>query len=110
MLDSARMSEHAVVMSTAGSADEANRIAEALVEQRLAACVSVLPGVRSTYRWKDAVERSDEWLLLVKTRRERFDDVARAIRDLHSYEVPEVVLLDVAGGDDRYLAWIDGSV
>jgi periplasmic divalent cation tolerance protein len=104
------MSEHAVVMSTASSADEAQRIADALVERRLAACVNVLSGVRSTYRWRDAVERADEWLLVVKTRRERFDDVARAIRELHSYEVPEVVLLDVARGDARYLAWIDASV
>jgi periplasmic divalent cation tolerance protein len=104
------MSEHAVVLSTASSADEARRIAEALVEGRLAACVNVLSGVSSTYRWKDAVERADEWLLIVKTRRERFDDVARTIRELHSYEVPEVVLLDVARGDDRYLAWIDASV
>ena len=110
MLDSDRMSEHAVVMSTASSADEAQRIADALVERRLAACVNVLSGVRSTYRWRDAVERADEWLLVVKTRRERFDDVARAIRELHSYEVPEVVLLDVARGDARYLAWIDASV
>ena len=110
MLDSARMSEHAVVISTASSADEARRIAETLVERRLAACVNVLPGLRSTYRWKDAVERADEWLLIVKTRRERFDDVAAAIREVHSYEVPEVVMLDVAGGDPRYLAWIDASL
>src|SRR5262245_22323589 len=110
MLDSGRMSEHAVVLSTASSADEARRIADALVERRLAACVNVLPGVSSTYRWKDAVERAEEWLLVVKTRRERFDDVARAIRELHSYEVPEVILLDVARGDAPYLAWIDASV
>jgi periplasmic divalent cation tolerance protein len=104
------MSEHAVVMSTASSADEAQRIADALVERRLAACVNVLPGVRSTYRWKGAIERADEWLLVVKTRRERFEEVAAAIRELHSYEVPEVVMLELTGGDPRYLAWIDASV
>jgi periplasmic divalent cation tolerance protein len=104
------MGEHAVVLSTASSAEEAAKIAEALVERRLAACVNVLSGVRSTYRWKDTVERADEWLLLVKTRRERFDDVAAAIRELHSYELPEVVMLDLAAGDARYLAWIDACL
>ncbi|HJQ97578.1 MAG TPA: divalent-cation tolerance protein CutA [Candidatus Polarisedimenticolaceae bacterium] len=104
------MGEHAVVLSTASSAEEAAKIADALVERRLAACVNVLPGVRSTYRWKDGVERADEWLLLVKTRRARFDEVAAAIRELHSYELPEIVLLDIAGGDPRYLAWIDASL
>jgi periplasmic divalent cation tolerance protein len=104
------MGEHAVVISTASSADEASRIASALVERRLAACVNVLPAVRSTYRWKDAVEHADEWMLLVKTRRERFDDVAAAIRALHSYELPEIVMLDIAAGDPSYLSWIDACL
>jgi periplasmic divalent cation tolerance protein len=104
------MGEHAVVVTTAGSEDEARRIASALVERRLAACVNVMPRIHSTYRWKDAIEHAEEWMLLVKTRRERFDEVAAAIRELHSYELPEVVMLDVAGGDPRYLAWIDACL
>ena len=104
------MGEHAVILSTASSEDEARRIASALVERRLAACVNVLPKIHSTYRWKDAVERAEEWMLVVKTRRERFDEVARTIRELHSYELPEVVMLDLAGGDPRYLAWIDACL
>jgi len=104
------MGEHAVVLSTASSAEEAAKIADALVERRLAACVNVLPGLRSVYRWRDAVERASEWMLVIKTRRERFDDVAAAIRELHSYEVPEVVMLGIERGDAAYLAWIDACL
>ena len=104
------MSGHAVVYCTAGSEDEAARIARALVERRLAACVNVVPGVASTYRWEGAVRTDAEWLLIVKTRRERFEEVSRAIRELHSYELPEIVMLDIADGDAAYLEWIDASL
>jgi periplasmic divalent cation tolerance protein len=104
------MSGQAVVLSTTGTADEASRIAQALVERRLAACVNVVPGVRSTYRWQGAVTTDSEWLLVVKTRRDRFDEVRAAIRELHTYEVPEVVMLDIVDGDAAYLAWIDASL
>jgi len=104
------MSRNAVVLSTAGSEDEASRIARALVERRLAACVNVVPGVASTYRWQGAVRTDAEWLLVVKTRRDRFEEVRSAIRELHSYELPEVVMLDIADGDPTYLAWIDASL
>ena len=104
------MSAPAVVLSTAGTEDEASRIASALVERRLAACVNVVPGVSSTYRWQGAVQTDREWLLVVKTRRDRFEAVRAAIRELHSYEVPEIVMLDIADGDAAYLAWIDASL
>jgi periplasmic divalent cation tolerance protein len=104
------MSGHAVVLSTVGTEDEASRIARALVERRLAACVNVVPGVRSTYRWQGAVRTDAEWLLVVKTRRDRFDEVRAAIRELHAYEVPEIVMLDIAEGDAAYLEWIDASL
>lgn len=104
------MSGNAVVLSTVGTEDEASRIARALVERRLAACVTVVPGVSSTYRWQGAVRTDAEWLLVVKTRRDRFDEVRAAIRELHAYEVPEIVMLDVADGDAAYLAWIDASL
>ena len=103
------MSDHAVVLTTAGTEDEASRIASALVERRLAACVNVVPGVTSTYRWQGAVRTDREWLLIVKTRRDRFHAVRGAIRELHSYEVPEIVMLDIADGDAAYLAWLDGN-
>ena len=104
------MGEHAVVISTAGSEDEARRIASALVERRLAACVNVVPGIHSVYRWKNAIEQAEEWMLVVKTRRDRFDDVRAAIRELNSYELPEAVMLELSAGDPRYLAWIDSCL
>ena len=104
------MSGYAVVLSTVGSEVEASLIARALVERRLAACVNVLPGVNSTYRWKGAVRTDAEWLLVVKTRRDRFEEVRVAIRELHSYELPEIVMLDIGDGDGEYLAWIDASL
>jgi periplasmic divalent cation tolerance protein len=104
------MSGHAVVLSTAGTETEASYIARVLVERGLAACVNVVPGVKSTYRWQGAVRTDAEWLLVVKTRRDRFDEVRATIRELHSYEVPEVVMLDIADGDAAYLAWIDASL
>lgn len=97
-------------MCTVGSESEAAQIARALVERRLAACVSVVPGVRSTYRWKGAVHTESEWLLVVKTRRDRFDELSDLIHELHSYELPEIVMLDIERGDPRYVAWIDASL
>ena len=110
MIGSKLMSGNAVVFCTAGSEAEASRIAGALVERRLAACVNVVPGVHSTYRWEGAVRTDSEWLLIVKTRRERFEEVRAAIREHHSYELPEIVMLDIAEGDPAYLAWIDANV
>ena len=104
------MSGYAVVFCTVGSEPEASRIARELVARRLAACVNVVPGVQSTYRWQGAVRTDAEWLLVVKTRKDRFEQVRAAIRELHSYEVPEIVMLDVADGDAAYLAWIDASL
>ena len=99
-----------VVLTTAGSEAEAASIAGALVERRLAACVNVVPGVRSTYRWEGAVRTESEWLLLVKTERDRFDAVRSAIKELHSYELPEIVMIDIRDGDAGYLAWMAESV
>jgi periplasmic divalent cation tolerance protein len=104
------MSGNVVVFCTAGSEAEAAKIAGALVERRLAACVNVVPGVSSTYRWEGAVHTDSEWLLIVKTRRDRFDEIRAAIRELHSYELPEIVMLDITAGDPGYLAWIDDSL
>ena len=110
MIRSASMSEHAVVLCTAGSELEAARIARELVERDLAACVNVVPGVQSTYRWEGAVRTEAEWLLVVKTRRDCFDEIRSAIRELHSYELPEIVMLGFDRADAAYLAWIDASV
>jgi periplasmic divalent cation tolerance protein len=100
----------ALILTTAGSEAEASRIASALVDRRLAACVNVIPRIQSTYRWKGEVRTEAEWLLVVKTGRDRFDAVRAAIVELHSYDVPEVVMLEVKDVDPAYLAWIDESV
>jgi periplasmic divalent cation tolerance protein len=104
------MSDHMVVLSTVGTAEDAERIARALVEQRLAACVNVVPGLVSIYRWKGKVERDDERLLVIKTRRERFAALREALAALHPYEVPEILALAVEEGSSAYLGWLDESV
>lgn len=95
-----------IVLTTAGSEDEANRIAHALVERRLAACVNILPQIRSVYRWQDKIEQATEWLLLIKTELPVFERVRECITELHSYEVPECIMLDVTAGSTPYLDWI----
>lgn len=81
-------------------------MARALVEKRLAACVNVIPGIRSVYRWKDAIEDEEEVLLLIKTSRALLDELREEIERLHSYEVPEVIALSIVDGSERYLSWM----
>jgi periplasmic divalent cation tolerance protein len=95
-----------VVLSAVASAEDAFRIAEALVERELAACVNVLPGVRSFYRWKGMLQHDDERLLVIKTRVERFEALREALVALHPYELPEVVALPVSAGHPPYIDWI----
>jgi len=104
------MTDKIIVFSTCGSAEEAQKIARALVEGRVAACVNILPEIRSVYRWKGAVEEASEWLLLIKTTQAQFERLRAEIARLHSYEVPEIVALPVAGGLEAYLDWIAASV
>ena len=84
----------------------ADRIADALVDERLAACVNVLPGVRSVYRWQDAVERADEVLLVIKTTDDRLDALTARITSLHPAELPELIAVEVSGGLPAYLSWV----
>ena len=104
------MSERVVALTTVATAEDAERIARSLVERRLAACVNVVPGVVSLYRWKGEVCRDEERLLVVKTRGERLEAVRQAIVELHPYELPEVLALPVEAGHGPYLAWLDESV
>jgi len=104
------MSGIAVVLTTAGSEAEASKLANTLVQRELAACVNVLPGVESTYRWNGVVTTDAEWLLVIKTRTDRFEEVRAAIRELHSYELPEVVLIEASRVDPAYRAWVEDSV
>ena len=100
------MKEAIVALSNCGSAEEADRVARALVESRVAACVTIVPGVRSIYRWRGQVEEAAEWTLIIKTRRELFEDLVRELRRVHSYDVPEVIALPIVAGAADYLEWI----
>lgn len=101
---------HVVCFVTASSRDEARRIGDAVVEERLAACANILGPIASTYWWKGKVARDLEVLLILKTRRDLVAKLTSRVRALHSYEVPEVIALAVIGGNPAYLAWIDESV
>jgi periplasmic divalent cation tolerance protein len=104
------MTDKRVVLSTAGSQEEARKIAHALVDRRLAACVNIVPGVESVYRWQGKVETAGEWLLVMKTTAAAFSALRQALRELHSYDMPECMLLPVDDGDAAYLGWIGESV
>lgn len=104
------MTDKIVVLTTCPSDEEAGRLARALVEERLAACVQILPPMRSIYRWRGAVEDSEERLVLIKTRRGLFEPLSRRLRALHSYEVPEILALPVVDGGQDYLSWMDSGL
>lgn len=100
---------YVILLSTAPSAEIARSLAQRLVDVRLAACVTIVPGVTSVYRWQDAVTTDDELMLVVKTRAALADAAIRALVEAHPYEVPEAVVLPLAGGHEPYLEWIAGS-
>jgi len=104
------MSEPLVVLITAGSQEEAERIAQSLVAEMLAACVNVVPGVTSIYRWEGEVQRDQEWLLVAKSRRDVLDRLIERVQEIHSYDVPEIIALPLAGGSEPYLRWLDSVV
>ena len=99
-----------MAFSTTGSVEDAERIARALVEQGVAACVNVVPGVVSFYRWKGKVERDGETLLVIKTLGERLEPLRTALLALHPYELPELVAIPIADGHRPYLDWLAASV
>jgi periplasmic divalent cation tolerance protein len=104
------MTEHVQVLTTAGSEEEAGRIAELLVERRLAACVQVVGPIVSRYRWEGAIEEEREWQCLAKTTTAAYVAVETAIREAHSYDEPEIIATPIVAGSAGYLAWIDENV
>ena len=104
------MTDKRIVLSTAGSEEEARKIARYLVERQLAACVNLVPRMESIYRWQGNIESSQEWLLLIKTSADQFPAVRDAIRELHSYELPECIALGIEDGSWEYLDWLGDSL
>ena len=104
------MTDKRIVLTTAGSADEARKIARHLLEHRFAACVNIVPQITSIYRWKDKVEEAEEWLVVIKTTASAFNEVRTALAGLHSYDLPECICLAVEEGSVDYLQWIGESI
>jgi periplasmic divalent cation tolerance protein len=104
------MTDKLLVLTTTGSEAEAQQIAHALVDRQLAACVNIVPKIQSVYRWEGKVESAEEFLLLIKTGKSRQTEVCAAIRELHSYELPECIVISIESGSKEYLKWIADSV
>ena len=103
------MTQFVVVFITCGSEEEASKIAHALVDERLAACANMISPIRSIYRWQGKICDEREWLLVVKTRETRFQDLEKRVKSLHSYEVPEIISLPILAGSSSYLSWLEES-
>jgi periplasmic divalent cation tolerance protein len=104
------MTDKIVVLSTCASQQEAEKLARSLVEQRLAACVNVIPGITSFYRWQENLETAAEWLLVIKSSRQRFEELRAAMEKEHLYETPEIIALPIMDGAAKYLTWIDQNL
>ena len=103
------MSHELIVLVTTPNSAEAARIAEALVSERLAACVNVVPAIESIYRWEGKVTRDSEALLIIKTTDDRYPDLERQVKQLHSYSTPEVIAVRIEQGSEEYLQWLRDS-
>ena len=104
------MTEAVLILTTAADEAEAQTIAQELVERRVAACVNIVPRIQSIYRWEGKVETAEEFLLIIKTTKVRSADVKSAIRELHSYDLPECIVISMEDGSAEYLKWIEESV
>jgi periplasmic divalent cation tolerance protein len=104
------MNSPIIILSTTGSEDEASKIAEHLVSNRLAACVNIIPSITSVYRWKGEMNIDREILMIIKTDASRFEEIKSAVRNLHSYETPELIAIPIQQGLQQYLDWIAESV
>ncbi len=104
------MTDYIEVITTTEKREDADRIARSLVEDRLAACVQIDGPITSTYRWNDRIETGQEWRCVVKSRRDLFERVERAIRVMHPYDVPQILAVPILAGSPDYLAWLDGEL
>ncbi|MGB5441038.1 MAG: divalent-cation tolerance protein CutA [Gammaproteobacteria bacterium] len=99
-----------LVLCTVPDRASAERIAEALVDEQLAACINIIPGITSVYRWKGALEKDEELLLFIKTSEAVYDSLEQRIRALHPYELPEIIAVPIQTGQEDYIRWIENSL
>ena len=99
-----------VLLITTSGSEEAHKIAEALLNQRNVACVNIVPKVSSLFWWQDKLDSAEESLLIIKTKASQLDEIVRLVKELHSYEVPEIIALPIIGGNQDYLDWISKEV
>ncbi len=104
------MPEFLQITTTAGSREEADRIATTLVDRQLAGCVQIVGPMRSVYRWQGQIEHSEEWLCQIKTTREQYAAVEAAIREIHSYDCPEIIATPIVAGSETYLQWLAAQI
>jgi periplasmic divalent cation tolerance protein len=104
------MSKYILVISTASLKKESEKIAKALLDKKLAACINIISGVDSLYTWKGKLERASEYLLLIKTKASLFNKVEKVIKENHSYSVPEVISIEIKKGSKEYLKWLDSCL
>ena len=104
------MTDKIIVFSACGSAEEAKKLARHLVETRAAACVNVIPGIYSVFHWEGKLDEASEWMLIIKSTRERLEALKAELRKMHSYLVPEVVAMPIVDGSAEYLEWVDREV
>ncbi len=102
--------EYIVVLTTTGSEEEAEKVSEELIEQNLGACVQVYGPIKSTYPWKGQIESSEEWMCFIKTSSDKFSAVEEKIKEIHSYENPEIIALPIINGSQEYLEWVDENL
>lgn len=98
------------VLTTAGTKEDAQKIAQSLVEKRLAGCVQVVGPIASTYWWEGSLENAEEWLCIIKSRKDLYKELEKAIQQIHPYRVPEILAIPVVDGSQSYLEWLDGEV
>jgi len=102
--------DHIQVFTTTDKKEDAENIARLLIEKKVAGCVQILGPVVSTYRWQGRIERSEEWLCFIKTRKDLYDELEKEIRAVHPYDTPEIIAMPIAGGSEKYLQWLNGEV
>ena len=105
-----KQNKHIVILITAKDLDEANRIAEKLVSEKLIACANVISNIKSIFWWEGKVDKSDEVLLILKSQEKFFEKIIKTVKSVHSYQVPEIIALPIVAGNQDYLKWIDESV